>query len=59
MNTVVWIMAMFSYGANVNTGPEFSTKEKCEAAAAAVAQSANDKLSIGSVRTPWCVRIEK
>lgn len=59
MNTAVWIMVMFSYGSNVNTGPEFSTREKCEHAAAVVAQSGNDRLTIGSLRTPWCVRIEK
>ena len=59
MNTVVWIMVMFTYGTNINTGPEFSTKEKCETAAATVAQSADNKLTIGTIRTPWCVRIEK
>jgi len=59
MNTVVWIMAMFTYGTNVNTGPEFSSLEKCHRAAEVIAQSARDKLTFGSVRTPWCVRIEK
>lgn len=59
MNTVVWVMVMFSYGSNVNTGPEFSTQARCETAAASVAQSANDRLTIGSIRKPWCVRIEK
>lgn len=59
MNTVVWIMVMFTYGSNINTGPEFSSKEKCEQAAAIIAQSGTDRLTLGSLRTPWCVRIEK
>jgi hypothetical protein len=59
INTTVWIMVMFTYGSNVNTGPEFKTKESCEAATAVITQSANDRLPIGYVRKPWCVRIEK
>lgn len=52
-------MVMMSYGANVNTGPEFSTQEKCETAARLIAQSGTDKLTIGKIHTPWCVKIEK
>jgi hypothetical protein len=61
MNTVVWIMVMFSYGSNVNTGPEFKTKESCEVAASIITQSANERSNtvLGSYRKPWCVRIEK
>lgn len=59
MNTVVWIMVMFTYGSNVNTGSEFSTLAKCQRAADAIAQSANDNLTFGTIRKPWCVRIEK
>lgn len=59
MNTVVWIMVMFTYGSNVNTGSEFSSLEKCQRAADVITQSANDRLTIGIVRKPWCVRIEK
>jgi hypothetical protein len=58
MNAVVWIMVMFTYGSNVNTGPEFSSLEKCQRAADVITQSANDKTFVG-VRKPWCVRIEK
>jgi hypothetical protein len=58
-NTVVWLMVMFTYGSNINTGPEFSTKEKCERAAAVIAQDASDRLTLGAIRKPWCVRIEK
>jgi hypothetical protein len=59
MNTVVWIMVMFTYGSNVNTGPEFSSLEKCQHAADVITQSAIDRMTIGSVRKPWCVKIEK
>ena len=59
MNTVVWIMVMFTYGSNINTGPEFTSKEKCEKAAEVVAQSGSEQLTLGSIRKPWCVRIEK
>lgn len=57
--TVVWIMVMYGYGINIVTGPEFTTLEKCERAAAVITQSATDRLTIGSIRKPWCVRIEK
>lgn len=59
MNTVVYLMVMFTYGSNINTGPEFSTLEKCEHAATLIAQSGNDRLALGIIRKPWCVRIEK
>lgn len=57
MNTVVWIIV--ALGHSVTMGPEFDSKEKCERAAAAIIQSVNDRLTIGSVRPAWCVRIEK
>ncbi len=59
MNTVVWIMVMFGYGSNIVTGSEFNSQEKCEKAAQAIKQSANDAILIGGVKKPWCVRIEK
>lgn len=59
MNTVVWIMVMFGYGPNIVTGPEFVSQEKCEKAALAITQSADEKVTIGRVRKPFCVRIEK
>lgn len=57
MNTVVWIMVMI--GHSVVTGPEFNSKEKCERAAATIIQSVNDRMTMGSARPAWCVRIEK
>ena len=59
MNTVVWVMVMFTYGSNINTGPEFSSLEKCNKAAESITQSANDRLTIGVIRKPWCIKIEK
>lgn len=59
MNTVVWIMVTFSYGLNLVTGPEFTSQEKCERAVSVIAQSGTERLTIGSIRRPWCVRIEK
>lgn len=61
ITTSVWIMVMFTYGMNVNTGPEFKTKESCELAASIITQSANERsiTVVGGYRKPWCVRIEK
>lgn len=52
-------MVMLSHGPNINTGPEFSTQEKCETAAKLIAQSGTDQLTLSKIRTPWCVKIEK
>ena len=59
MNTIVWVMVMYGYGSNIVTGPEFKTQEKCEQATLAIKQSGDDKVLIGGIRKPWCVRIEK
>lgn len=59
MNTVVWVMVMFSYGTYISTGSEFSSQEKCERAVASITQSANSRMLMGSISKPWCVRIEK
>lgn len=59
MNIVVWVMVMYGYGSNIVTGPEFASREKCENAATALKQSADEKIMLGSVRKPWCVKIEK
>ncbi len=59
MNATVWIMVMYAYGNTINIGPEFSTQDKCERAAVAVAQSSGNQALVGTIRRPWCVRIEK
>ena len=59
MNTIVWIMVMYGSGSNIVTGAEFTSQEKCERAVLAIKQSADDKLTLGAIRKPWCVRIEK
>ena len=51
---------MNSYGTSyMNTGPEFTTKEKCEQAVIVIEESGNDRQMFGSVEELWCVRIEK
>lgn len=52
-------MVMYAYGNTINIGPEFSTQDKCERAAVAVAQSSGNQALVGTIRRPWCVRIEK
>lgn len=59
MNTVVWVMMAFA-GHNFIPTLEFTTQEKCEAAIVVI-KGKYDKRgwSEGTMRTPWCVRIEK
>lgn len=60
MNTIVWIMVMVNFhNAGFTTGPEFSTRAKCEVAAEAIAKAANDVRWGMGIKTPVCVRIEK
>jgi hypothetical protein len=65
MNTVVWIMVMFGHTSiSFVTGPEFKDQQRCEHAAVAIWQSANERTNgyrPGGeyVRKPFCVRIEK
>lgn len=58
--TIVWLMVIFNSHGNIwSTGPEFTTKEKCEVAAKVLYKSV-DELRWGmNIKTPICVRIEK
>jgi succinyl-CoA synthetase beta subunit len=47
------------HNAGFTTGPEFSTRAKCEVAAEAIAKAANDVRWGMGIKTPVCVRIEK
>ena len=61
MNTaIVWVMIIVNaHGSIWSTGPEFSSKEKCEVAAKVMYASV-DSLRWGmNIKTPICVRIEK
>lgn len=61
MNTVVWIMVMLGSSGVVTdivTGPEFTSRDKCERAALTIHKSANEKF-MSVVKKPFCVRIEK
>jgi len=57
----VWIMLAVSYGGYLQFGPEFKTKESCEAAVVAMRQSfvEHRNSSLMSPAPPWCARIEK
>lgn len=60
--TVVWIMVMFGHAGALSTGPEFASKERCEAAVKTIVKAANDTrwlTKISDDKTPFCVRIEK
>jgi succinyl-CoA synthetase beta subunit len=60
MNTIVWIMVMVNFhNAGVTTGAEFTSQTKCERAAEAIAQAANDVRWGMRVKAPICVRIVK
>lgn len=58
MNTVVWVLVMFS-GHTWTPVMEFSTEQKCIAGAAKIDQVRNDKALIGTVSKSWCISIEK
>jgi hypothetical protein len=60
MNTlIVWVMIVVGTGSNYSTGPEFSSKEKCEVAAQTIQKSVDDLRWGMSIKKPLCVRIEK
>jgi hypothetical protein len=57
MNTVVWIMVSMVHGGYA-FGPEFSTPDKCVAAAKTIHQTML-KVSDWNYNVPTCIRIEK
>ena len=60
MNTaIVWVLMSWSYGGYSIPTIEFKSQEKCEVAAIALVKQADPHYSIGSMRQPWCARIEK
>ena len=58
--TIVWLMVIVNaHGSIWSTGPEFTTREKCEVAAKVLYKSV-DELRWGmNIKTPVCVKIEK
>ena len=58
---VVWVMIIVSGPGNVwNTGPEFTSREKCEVAAKVIHKAVEDtRWGIANVRKPICIKIEK
>lgn len=59
MNTVVFVMMALTTGSNWVPTLEFRTQQLCEVAAAEIKRQVEPKVFLGSLRTPFCVRIEK
>ena len=61
MNTVVWLLVIYNIHSNgISTGPEFTTKARCEAAATTIVNDVEvTRWGISPLRRPICVRIEK
>lgn len=58
--TIVWLMVIVNaHGSIWSTGPEFSSKEKCEVAAKVLYKNVDDLRWGMNIRTPLCIRIEK
>ena len=61
MNTmIVWVMVIVNaHGSIWSTGPEFTSKEKCEVAAQVMYKTV-DELRWGmNIKKPICIKIEK
>lgn len=58
--TIVWLMIIVSGNGNVwNSGPEFTSKERCEVAAQAMQKTVDDLRWGMNIRKPVCMKIEK
>ena len=57
---VVWVMVIVNaHGSIWSTGPEFTTKERCEVAAQTMYKTV-DELRWGmNIKKPICIKIEK
>lgn len=59
MNTIVWVLLVYTHGSNWVPALEFTTEQKCIVAAAAIKAKADSVVTFGNMRMPMCVRIEK
>jgi hypothetical protein len=59
MSTIVWVMMVFSQGSQWIPTLEFTTEQKCVAAANTIKAQVDPTYTLGSMRQPFCVRIEK
>lgn len=58
--TIVWLMIVINaHGSMWSTGPEFTSRERCEVAAKVIHKSVDEVRWGTVVKTPICVRIEK
>lgn len=60
MNTaIVFVMLVYTHGANWIPTLEFKTEAACVKAASDIKRAVDPTYTIGSMRQPMCVRIEK
>ena len=59
MNTIVFVMVVFTHSVNWVPTLEFKSLELCERAAAVIKTQTDSKIRLGEMRQPFCVRIEK
>lgn len=58
-STIVYVMIFFSSSANYIPTLEFNSLEKCLAASEKIQVAVNKEISLGKMRPPFCVKIEK
>ena len=59
MITIVYVLLAYTHGSNWVPTLEFSSEKKCIAATLAIKSAMDEKLFMGGVQKPFCVRIEK
>jgi hypothetical protein len=59
MNTIVFVMMVFTHSVNWVPTIEFKSLELCERAANVIKTQTDPKLTWGEMRQPFCIRIEK
>ena len=59
MNTVVFVLVVWTHAGNFVPTIEFTTLAKCEAAATSFVTEGDKRLTVGKPGRPWCWRVEK
>jgi len=60
MNTIIWVLVVYTHGANWIPTIEFKTQEKCEVAATNLEMAANTRRNMwGGIPKPFCLKVEK
>jgi hypothetical protein len=58
MNTIVYILFVWSHGGGILPSIEFTTMEKCEKMATYIQQTTS-KGKVFEARKPFCMKVEK